>query len=154
MTNYTPLSANEVLDLVPQQAPFRFIDEISDISQEKIKGHYTFKLDEFFYPGHFPQWHVTPGVVLLECMCQIGVVALGIYLLSSEMSPEKIKSYFTLFTDAQLELFKPVNPGTKVLVTGEKIFWRRMKLKSKIEMHDEQGHLLASCIASGYGVQK
>ena len=44
----------EILDLVPQQAPFRFIDEIIRLDEEQIVGAYRFREDEYFYRGHFP----------------------------------------------------------------------------------------------------
>jgi 3-hydroxyacyl-[acyl-carrier-protein] dehydratase len=44
----------EVLSLVPQQPPFRFIDEIISLDDEQIIGAYRFREDEYFYRGHFP----------------------------------------------------------------------------------------------------
>jgi len=44
----------EVLQLVPQQEPFRFIDEIISLDDEQIVGAYRFRKDEYFYRGHFP----------------------------------------------------------------------------------------------------
>ena len=44
----------EVLALVPQQEPFRFIGEIISLDEEQIIGAYRFREDEFFYRGHFP----------------------------------------------------------------------------------------------------
>jgi len=44
----------EVLSLVPQKEPFRFIDEIIRLDDEQIVGAYRFREDEYFYRGHFP----------------------------------------------------------------------------------------------------
>ena len=66
----------EVLALVPQQAPFRFIDEILELDDEHIVAAYTFPSDADFYRGHFPGNPITPGVILIETMAQAGVVAL------------------------------------------------------------------------------
>jgi 3-hydroxyacyl-[acyl-carrier-protein] dehydratase len=51
----------EVLDLVPGQVPFRFIDEIISLDEEEIIGAYRFREDEFFYRGNFPGCPITPG---------------------------------------------------------------------------------------------
>ncbi len=146
------LTSSEILNYIPQQAPFRFIDNIIYINENEICGTYTFKKDEFFYTGHFPNKPITPGVILLESMSQVGVVAFGIYLLSMEIEPNEIKNWLTMFTDAKVEFFKSVYPGDTVTITAKKIFWRRMKLRSQIEMYDQHKNLLATAIASGMGV--
>ena len=69
-----------ILNNVPQQYPFRFIDEILELDDEHIVGAYRFREDEYFYQGHFPGQPITPGVILIETMAQTGVVAFGLYL--------------------------------------------------------------------------
>ena len=148
------LTTTELLSYIPQQKPFRFVDEIISINNEKIVGAYTFKQDEFFYAGHFPNNTITPGVILLEAMAQIGVVAFGIYLFSLEVPRNELNKRIAVLTDAHIEVIKPVFPETRVIISAEKVFWRRMKMKSNVEMHDEQGNLLATAVVSGIGVSK
>lgn len=149
-----PLTKMQILNYIPQTAPFRFIDQINWVDQTKISGSYTFKPDEFFYAGHFPGKPITPGVILLETMCQTGVVAFGIYLLSTIVPATEISQWITMFTDAQVEFFRSVYPGDQVTIIGEKKFWRKMKLNSKIDMYDHNNNLLATAIAAGVGIKK
>ena len=148
------LSPTELLGLIPQQKPFRFVDEIVEVDESRILGHYTFRTDESFYSGHFPGHPVTPGVILLESMCQIGVVALGIYLLGLEEDADEVRRWTTMFSDAQTEFLRPVLPGERVTIRGERIFWRRKKLQSRIEMLGEDGKPVAQATASGIGVRR
>lgn len=151
---FTPLSPREILALLPQQKPFRFVDEILEVDASHIVGTYTFREDEFFYAGHFPGKPITPGVILLECMCQIGVVCQGIYLVGLELPPEEHNDWLTLFSDATVEFSRSVMPGDTVTIRGKLEFWRRKKLRAQVEMFGADGTLLASCSASGIGVKR
>lgn len=152
--NNIPLSKEEVLQFIPQQHPFRFIDEILELDEKHAVGTYRFREDEYFYKGHFPEKPLTPGVILIETMAQLGVVAFGIYLLSYNIEKKDITRQISIFTDAQIEFFLPVLPGEQVFVYGEKIFWRQKKLRSKVEMRRQDGEVIASGIVSGMGVLK
>ena len=76
---FAPLSGARLLELLPQQEPFRFVDEILEVDADHIVARYTFRRDADFYRGHFPGNPITPGVLLIEAMAQTGVVALGIH---------------------------------------------------------------------------
>jgi len=63
---------NEMENLLPHRRPFLFVDRIIQADAGKIIAEYTFKDDDFFFRGHFPQYAVTPGVILIEAMAQSG----------------------------------------------------------------------------------
>jgi 3-hydroxyacyl-[acyl-carrier-protein] dehydratase len=147
----------EILDLVPQQAPFRFIDEIISLDEEQIVGAYRFREDEFFYRGHFPGRPITPGVILIETMAQIGVVAYGMYLLACQrhVRPSQMKGPLSLFSLADGIEFKGiVKPGERVIVKGRKIYMRRGALKVDISMERENGEVVCVGKLAGMGVDK
>lgn len=148
------MTPQQVLDLVPQQEPFRFIDEILELGDEHIVAAYTFRPELDFYRGHFPGHPVTPGVILIEAMAQAGVVALGIQMLTEELGPEEAAKYTTLFTDAQVDFSGVVEPGTRVLTTGRKVFFRRRKLRAEVEMKREDGQVVCSGTLSGMGIPR
>ncbi len=147
------LTPSQILELLPQQRPFRFVDEILSVDEERITGRYTFRPDEAFYQGHFPGRPVTPGVILLESMCQVGVVSLGIYLFALDHTVEETREWTTMFVDAESEFFKSVLPGESVTIRGERVFWRRNKLRARIEMFGADGTVVARTTASGMGVR-
>jgi len=147
----------EVLELVPQQAPFRFIDEIISLDEEQIVGAYRFREDEYFYRGHFPDRPITPGVILIETMAQIGVVAFGMYLLACQKSvrPCQLKGPLSLFSLADnIEFIGIVSPGERVIVKGKKIYMRKGALKVDISMERENGEVICVGKLAGMGVGK
>jgi len=147
----------EVLKLVPQQAPFRFIDEIISLDEQQIVGAYRFREDEFFYRGHFPGHPITPGVILIETMAQIGVVAFGMYLLACQKNirPAQLNSSLSLFSLADNIEFKGiVSPGERVIVKGKKIYMRNGALKVDISMERENGEVVCVGQLAGMGVDK
>jgi 3-hydroxyacyl-[acyl-carrier-protein] dehydratase len=149
----TRLTPKQVLDLIPQQDPFRFIDDILELDDDHIVGTYRFRPGADFYRGHFPGRPVTPGVILVESIAQVGIVALGIYLLARE-SEEDTTTMTSLFTDLNVEFAGIVNPGDRVTITAEKVFFRRRKLRSKAEMKLDDGTIVCSGIVSGMGIFK
>ncbi|MDO9514984.1 MAG: beta-hydroxyacyl-ACP dehydratase [Syntrophales bacterium] len=144
----------QVLEMIPQRHPFRFIDDIREMDGDHIVGTYQFRDDEYFYKGHFPGWPVTPGVILIETMAQTGVVAFGIYLLMRQgMPPDQIRQMVTLFTMVDnCEFNAVVNPGERVIITGEKVYLRRGNLKTKVSMERENGEFICFGTLTGRGV--
>jgi 3-hydroxyacyl-[acyl-carrier-protein] dehydratase len=62
----------EMETLLPHRDPFLFVDEILSADNEKIVALHVFTPGEFFFKGHFPQYPVVPGVILVETMAQSG----------------------------------------------------------------------------------
>ena len=116
------------------------------MSENGIIGTYTFDADATFYRGHFKDNPVTPGVILTECMAQIGVVCLGIFLLKKEGSPENCG---VALTNSSVDYYLPVLPGEKVKVVSEKVYFRFNKLKCKVQMFNAEEKLVCRGEISG-----
>ncbi|PKG53580.1 MULTISPECIES: 3-hydroxyacyl-ACP dehydratase FabZ family protein [Olleya] len=141
------MTKEKIILLLPYQEPFLFVDELNTISNEGVTGSYTFKKDEYFYKGHFKDNPITPGVILTECMAQIGVVCLGIYMLKDEISEDN-KPQIAL-TSSQVDFFLPVFPGETVTVVSEKEVFRFNKLKCKVKMFNQKNELVCRGQISG-----
>jgi len=146
----------QVMDLIPQQPPFRFIDDILDVDDKNITAIYRFRDDEHFYKGHFPGNPITPGVILVEAMAQTGVVAMGIYqLLCQGVSVAELKQMTTLFAFAdEIEFTGIVHPGEQVIVRGEIIYLRKGNLKTRVSIERESGEVVCIGVLTGTGVKK
>ncbi|MCK0131959.1 hydroxymyristoyl-ACP dehydratase [Flavobacteriaceae bacterium F08102] len=128
------MKKEKIIAQLPYQDPFLFVDEILALDENSITGRYTFLEDAHFYQGHFKNHPVTPGVILIETMAQIGLVSLGISLVTS--TGNELSGQVAL-TECQVDFFTPVYPGETVLVTAEKMYFRFGKLKCKVAMFNE-----------------
>jgi len=123
------------------------VDELTHISDNGVRGNYTFKESEYFYRGHFKNYPITPGAILIEVMAQIGVVCFGIYLLREKLSD--IKKPQIALTSTNIDFFLPVKPKQRVSVVSEKIYFRFNKLKCKVQLFNEKNQLVCKGDISG-----
>ncbi|WP_108869141.1 3-hydroxyacyl-ACP dehydratase FabZ family protein [Aquimarina aquimarini] len=140
------MNKENIIQKLPYTKPFLFVDEIIEIDDIHIKGAYTFLQDEYFYKGHFKDNPITPGVILTECMAQIGMACFGIYLLKGEWNQAKNG---IAITSSDMNFYKPVYPTEKVVVIAEKEYFRFNKLKCKVAMYNSEDILVAKGIVSG-----
>lgn len=130
---------------MPYSKPFLFVDQIIRIDQDGVEGEYTFEEELEFYKGHFKDKPVTPGVILIEAMAQIGVVCLGIFLVNKKMNLNMVVA----LTSANIEFLKPVFPNEKVTVISQKIYFRFGKLKCKVCMKNERDEVVCNGTIAG-----
>jgi len=142
---------DKILSHLPYKSSFRFVDNISLLSENEIIGEYTLREDAFFYEDHFVGNPVTPGVIVTEIMAQIGLVVLGIFLVLKENDFNFMKedSLFPLLTSTDVSFYKMVLPGQKVTVISKKQYFRFGKLKCYIEMLDSSKEIIAKGMFSG-----
>jgi 3-hydroxyacyl-[acyl-carrier-protein] dehydratase len=148
------LTPQEVFELLPQEDPFLFVDEVLEVSDDHIVARFTFRQDHDFYRGHFPGHPVTPGVILLESIAQVGVVALGLYLIARDQGRDAVLNALALFTDANVEFTGLVSPGDRVTIRATKVFFRRGKIRSDAEMTLDDGTVVCSGTISGLGMPR
>ncbi|MBI5247064.1 MAG: hypothetical protein HY923_07770 [Elusimicrobia bacterium] len=129
------LTAAEVLKLIPQRPPMRFIDRILEIDKEHVVTKYTWKDEDC--AGHFPGNPVVPGVKMVEMAVQTSVVAWAIYLMGAK-APDILKTSVNLFTYVDKGSFKKmVRPGDTLIcraVFGKEGFFKDNKLVAEAEI--------------------
>ena len=138
------MNNQEILLKLPYSKPFLFVDEIVSITENGVEGYFTFNEHLDFYKGHFKDNPITPGVILIETMAQIGLVCLGIFLLKNET-----KTLNFALTSSEIEFLKPVFPNEKVTVVSKKVYFRFGKLKCKVKMMNAKNEEVCSGTISG-----
>ena len=101
------LHHRDILNLIPHRYPFLLIDKVTDIELNKsITGIKAVTFNEPFFDGHFPQYPVMPGVLILESMAQTAACLVAYE--DNQLSQDKL----VFFTGIEKAKFKrPVTPG-------------------------------------------
>lgn len=81
------LNQEQIKGIIPHRDPFLLIDEVLEMEAGiRIVAVKHIKEDEFWFKGHFPEYPVTPGVLMIEMLAQAGAVC----ILSLEQNKGKI----------------------------------------------------------------
>lgn len=93
----------DIESYLPHRPPFLFVDDVR-VQDDTIFAMHTFHADDWFFKGHFPDFPIVPGVLLVESMAQAGGVGaklMGIYP----------KSLFMFAKIKEARFKQPVRPG-------------------------------------------
>lgn len=71
------MSLDAIKKAIPHREPFLLLDEIVEQSKDRIVCRKQFSGEEFWYAGHYPEFPLTPGVLLCEAAMQAGAVLLA-----------------------------------------------------------------------------
>ena len=144
-----PVSLNiqQILAILPHRFPFVMVDRVTDIiSGKSISGHKCVSINEPWFPGHFPDRPIMPGVLILEALAQIG----GILAYASDPFDPATNLMFFLGID-KAKFRRPVTPGDRLDLFVEVIHHRSnvWKLRGEASVDGTlcaEGELLASIV--------
>ena len=114
------MDINEIKKIIPHRYPFLLVDRIIECDFEsRIVGIKNVTVDEPFFQGHFPEFPVMPGVLIIEALAQTACI-LGLKILKLE---GKGSVFFTGIDGAKFR--KPVTPGDQLRMELIKIKQRK-----------------------------
>ncbi|PFG04364.1 3-hydroxyacyl-ACP dehydratase FabZ [Bacillus sp. es.034] len=109
------LDINEIKEIIPHRYPFLLVDRILEVEEgKKAVGIKNVTANEEFFNGHFPDYPVMPGVLIVEALAQVGAVAM--------LKVEDNRGRLAFFTGIDKCRFKrQVKPGDQLRLEVEMI---------------------------------
>jgi 3-hydroxyacyl-[acyl-carrier-protein] dehydratase len=118
------MDINEITRILPHRFPFLLVDRILDYTPgEKITGIKNVTCTEPFFQGHFPNYPIMPGVLIIESMAQVAAI-----LAFKSQKGEEGDLIFLVGID-KAKFRKPVFPGDQMKIVAEVLhgrppFWK------------------------------
>jgi beta-hydroxyacyl-ACP dehydratase FabZ len=104
-SSMTVLDINEIREILPHRYPFLLVDRIVEMDAEHIVGIKNLTVNEPFFQGHFPDFPVMPGVLIVEAMAQTA----GVLVLKS--MEDRHNKLVLLVAIENARFRRPVVPG-------------------------------------------
>jgi beta-hydroxyacyl-ACP dehydratase FabZ len=132
------LSVVDIQDILPHRYPLLLVDRIVELAETRVVGIKNVTATEPHFQGHFPDFPVMPGVLIVECMAQTA----GVLVLSQ--IPDRKNKVVLLTTIEEAKFRKPVVPGDQLRVEMTVISKRSSVAKMRGEARVNQ-ELVAEC---------
>ena len=104
------LDIDAIRDILPHRYPFLLVDSILELEELRIVGIKNVTANEPFFPGHFPDFPVMPGVLIVEAMAQVA----GVLVLKS--MPDRKSKIVLLASIESAKFRRPVRPGDQLRI--------------------------------------
>ena len=99
-----------IREILPHRYPMLLVDRIEELEADRIVGIKNVTVNEPFFNGHFPDYPVMPGVLIVEAMAQVAGV-----LVLSQIPDRKSKQVLLAGVDGA-KFRKPVRPGDQLRI--------------------------------------
>lgn len=104
------MDIDQIRGILPHRYPMLLVDRIEELEEERVVGIKNVTFNEPFFMGHFPDFPVMPGVLIIEAMAQVA----GVLVLSQ--MPDRANRLVLLASVEQAKFRKPVRPGDQLRI--------------------------------------
>nr|WP_217671566.1 3-hydroxyacyl-ACP dehydratase FabZ [Marinitoga sp. 1135] len=107
------MNIDEIMKILPHRYPFLLVDGVEEVSENKIIAYKNVSVNEPFFQGHFPQYPIMPGVLIIEGLAQTSGL-----LLMKDLKDDAIPLFLGI---DKARFKKEVRPGDKLVYEVELI---------------------------------
>lgn len=106
----TPIDIQEIQEILPHRYPMLMVDRIVDLTSDSIVGIKNVTVNEPHFVGHFPNFPVMPGVLIVEAMAQVAGI------LVAKVAPHTRGKIMFLASVEEAKFRRPVHPGDQLRI--------------------------------------
>lgn len=103
------LGKEQIKEIIPYKEPFLFVDEVKEIKENEIVGSYQTSKDDYYFEGHFVDFKIMPGVLVVEGLAQLSTI-----LLRKKIGENHKNYHFLAYDVKSCQFLKPIFPGDKI----------------------------------------
>jgi len=146
MTEAIQLDMQAILERLPHRYPFLLVDRVLECRPgESIRALKNVTYNEPFFPGHFPDRPVMPGVMIIEAMAQVAGILC--FVTANVIPDHNTRLYLVAIDKARFR--RPVVPGDQLLLTAQlerslKGIWRFSTVALVDDQEVAQAQLMAT----------
>ena len=108
------LTKQQIKNIIPYQEPFLFVDGVEEITENTISGFYQTAPEDYYFKGHFVDFKIMPGVLVVEALAQLSTI-----LLRKKIVENHKDYHFLAFDVRAIQFLKPIFPGDKIALKAE-----------------------------------
>ena len=122
MADEMPMDIQAIMRQIPHRYPMLLVDRVLEMTPgDSIVAVKNVTATESFFPGHFPQYMVMPGVMIVEALAQAtGILAFA----TAGQKPEEDSLYYFVGID-KARFKKPVVPGDQLILKAKLLIFKR-----------------------------
>ena len=108
------LNKEQIKEIIPYDEPFLFVDGVEEIGETNISGFYQTSKEAPYFKGHFVDFKIMPGVLVVEALAQLSTI-----LLRQKFGENHKKCHFLAYEVRGVQFLKPIFPEDKIILKDE-----------------------------------
>ncbi len=108
------LNKEEIKKIIPYEEPFLFVDGVEKMEKDTILGFYQTSKDDYYFKGHFVDFKIMPGVLVVEALAQLSTI-----LLRKKIGKDHKDYHFLAYNVRSVQFLKPIFPGERIDLKAE-----------------------------------